>query len=435
MGGIIGAGIFFSPASVADAQPSLAGIVSTWTVGGGLTLAGAFVFAELGARYPRTGGQYVFLREAFGAPLAFLFGWCLLVVVVSAAIAVIATVCADHVDIVLREVLGGASDSRFLPPAAKTAVSVALIVGFAAINVRGVKLGAVFHNWLMVLKVLGIVFVTALGAAWLLGESGRSGWESAGGTPQFSSFGPALLGALFSYGGGQAIAAIAGEIRGASRVLPRAIVLGTSLVIALYLALNVALVAILGIDDLRATSTPVADAAGRVIGRTGHVLVALIVAISSAGVVHAYLLLVPRVYYSMAEDGVFFRVFHRAHSRFATPHVAIVLQAGIALLYVALASTFPSINLWSLLESVVFVDWGFFVLVGVAYFRLCRNRSPDADVYRSPASPVPAVVFVVVSFAVVVTSLAKASAGALLPPVVALGLGLVVIAGRWLARR
>lgn len=431
MGGIIGAGIFYSPHRVAVEQPSAAGILLTWGLGGLLALTGAFVFAELGALFPQTGGQYVYLRESCGKSVAFLYGWNLLAMVASGALAVVAGVAVLNLDIVLRHTLGDPS-REFFSREGRALSGAGLILGCAWLNVRGIRLGATVHNAIMAFKVLSLLLVIVLGIVWSFRrpEAPPAGFFAAG--PRIKSLAPALLAALFSYGGWQNAASVAGEIRDAPRVLPRALILGTLLVVGLYLGLNIALLEVLGVEGLSSTSTPVADAAGRVLrdfgrdfGDFGHVLIASMVVLSTVGIAHALILMTPRVYYAMAADGVFFEACGRSHPRNGTPHVAILVQAAFGLGHFLLATYVTGLG--ALLDSLVFVDWVFFALTAASYFYF-RLRRPDAPrPYRATGHPWTPLVFLTLSLGVVVFTLADVSRGRLLVAGVVFATGLVLL--------
>ncbi|HVR73150.1 MAG TPA: amino acid permease [Planctomycetota bacterium] len=424
MGGIIGAGIFFSPHLVAKEQPSAAGILLTWGLGGLLALTGAFVFAELGALFPRTGGQYVYLRESCGKSVAFLYGWNLLAMVASGALAVVAGVAVSNLDIVLRHTLGDPA-REFFSREGRALSGAGLILGCAWLNVRGIRLGATVHNAIMAFKVLSLLLVIVLGIVWSFRrpEAPPAGFFAAG--PRLESLAPALLAALFSYGGWQNAASVAGEIRDAPRVLPRAIILGTLLVVGLYLGLNLALLEVLGVEGLSSTQTPVADAAERVLGRFGHVLVASMIVLSTVGIAHALILMTPRVYYAMAADGVFFEACGRSHPKNGTPHVAILVQAAFGLAHYLVATYVTTLG--ELLDSLVFVDWVFFALTAASYFYF-RLRRPDAPrPYRATGHPWTPLVFLTLSLGVVVFTLAGVSRRRLLVAGIVFATGLLLL--------
>jgi len=391
MGSIVGSGVFYAPSAIARQTGSLSGILAVWALGGVFAITGAFVFAELGAMFPRAGGQYVFLRETYGRFTAFLFGWILLTAIVSPAVAFVAGVFVDHGEALARSF----APEFALGAGGRQAVAMGLIVGLALANVCGVRLGATVQNAAMSAKIVGILTIVALavavGAGWLepraaavtqpvaapLDASVRGG---------IAGFGAALLGVVFSYGGWQNVTAVASEIREPRRVLPLGIVIGTVGVIALYLTLNASLVFLLGVDGLAATTTPVAAAAGRVLA-FGEPLVAGLVMLSTFAVCQLLLMLAPRIFYAMALDGVFFERAGRVHPGFRTPAVAIGVLAAASLAHVALAA-----ELQEHLEITTLADSVFFALCGLALFVLRRRRPELPRPYRALGYPwLPAV--------------------------------------------
>ena len=435
MGGIIGAGIFFTPSVVARLQPSILGISLCWGIGGLLALTGALVYAELGGLFPRTGGQYVFLREAYGRRVAFFYGWNMLALVASGSIAIIATICVEHIDVLLRHLIGTPAQ-ELLPPAVRAAVAAGLILFLIVLNIRGVRLGANLHNAIMFLKVGCVLFVIVLGVIWWFSRDPGNG-APAGAKEQTSAFGhglrwgtliPALLAILFTCGGWETVTSVGGEIRNAERELPLGILVGTITVVALYLGMNIALVAILSIQDLAGTQTPVAAAAGRAVGPPGEVLVASMIVVSTLGIMHAVTMMVPRIFYAMARDGVFFEACGETHSVRGTPHVAILLFGGFALLHLFIASFIT--DLGQLLESAIFVDWIFFALIGGSYFVFRRRRRDAKRPFRAPLHPFIALTFLLLAVAIVLGTLWGLPPVRLLVPAASLGTGVLVISLR-----
>lgn len=400
MGGIVGAGIFFAPHRVALEQPGWLGILVTWVLGGVIAMTGGFVFAELGGRFPRTGGQYAYLREAFGEGLAFFYGWNLLAMVASGSVAVILGVALFNLDLMLRP-LFESGDKPALSVAQNITLGTLLIVVFGVVNTLGVKLGAWVHNAIMVMKLASLMGVIALGLWSFFGSTSRLEL-GASGAIDFRHLGAALLPALFSFGGWQNVAAVAGEVRNSARTLPKAIVLGSGAVLALYLSLNFALIAVLGVSGLKASFSPVAALAGVRLGDSAQSIVAGMVLLSTVGITQALLIMPPRIYYAMARDGLFFSACGRAHSRLLTPHVAIWLQASFALLHFWASTLLPQhYDLSTILDALVFVDWIFFAFTGAAYF-VFRRRLGEPASYRAPFHPWVALFFTLSSTAVVV---------------------------------
>jgi len=381
MGSIIGSGIFFTPSRIAAQAGSLGGILLLWCLGGVFAITGALVFAELGAMLPRAGGQYVFVREGFGRFVAFLFGWILLTAIISPAVAFVAGVFTDH----LERLLSAARGETLFSPLAKRGISIGLILALAALNARGIRLGATVQNLSMLAKIAGILLIIVLGAAVAanLVEPSAAPVRSAGALEPWSlgGMGAALLGVVFSYGGWQNVTAVAAEVRSPQRALPAGILVGTIGVILLYVGLNAALVGLLGVEGLAASSTPVATAAGAVFG-FGEPLVAGLVMLSTFAITQALLMVAPRILYAMSLDGLFFRSAAWVHPHWRTPVVAILLLSLLSVAHVLLAG-----NLQDALEITTLADAVFFALSGAALVVL-RWRHPELErPYRTPGYP------------------------------------------------
>jgi APA family basic amino acid/polyamine antiporter len=400
IGGIIGSGIFINPYLVARALDSTVLVLLAWVAGGAIALAGAFAYAELGQRMPRAGGQYVYLGEAWHPLVGFLYGWALLFMIQTGAMAAVAITFAQYAS----RMVGGQGAHPQL-------IAIAAIVVLSAINYVGVKPGS------RVLNVFVILKVAAIGALILFAWSGpaSAGWltaERVDDTPTTAlTFGVALIPILFAYGGWQNANYVAEEMRDPRRDLPKSLLIGTLVVVAVYLLANVAYVRTLGLDGLAATETPAAEAAGRWFGSLGERLIAGAIAISTFGFLNLAILAPTRVYFAMARDGAFVPALARLHPRFHTPAAAIVVQSTWAIA-LTLTGTYGD-----LLNTVVFADWIFFGLT-VAGLIVLRRRQPDTDGFRTPGYPwLPAAfVFValVVVYSVISTDPWRSAAGAAL---------------------
>ncbi len=400
IGGIIGSGIFINPYLVARQLDSTGLVLLAWVAGGAIALAGAFAYAELGQRLPRAGGQYVYLSEAWHPLVGFLYGWALLFMIETGAMAAVAITFAQYAS---RMTGGTGADPQL--------IAVAAIVVLSVINYVGVKPGS------QVLNVFVILKVAAIGALILFAWSGPAapGWMTAvriDDTPSTAlTFGVALIPILFAYGGWQNANYVAEEMRDPRRDLPKSLILGTFVVVAVYLLANVAYVRTLGLDGLAATETPAAEAAGRWFGSLGERLIAGAIAISTFGFLNLAILAPTRVYFAMARDGVFVPALARLHPRFQTPAWAIVVQSAWAIV-LTLTGTYGD-----LLNTVVFADWIFFGLT-VAGLLILRRRQPTTDGFRTPWYPwLPGafvVVALVVVYSVVSTDPWRSAAGAAL---------------------
>ena len=380
VGGIIGGGIFRTPATVAQRVSSSGMVLAVWVVGGVVALIGAFCFGELGQRRPRAGGGYVYLRETWGPLPAFLYGWTLVLVIATGAIAAVAVTFANY-----ALALAGLSD-RFTVP-----LAVGTIVLLAGINYVGVRPAAITQNIFTVLKLAALA--TLIGAGILLAAPPAP--VSASPPPLISGFGAALVPILFTYGGWQQTNFIAEEIIEPEKNLPRALVLGVAIVVAVYLLANLAYLRVLGVDGLARSTAPAADVMVAVLGPAGGKLIAAGIAVSTFGFLNLVILVTPRVLQAMAADGVFFARLAVLHPVHRTPAAAIVALAGCAAL-LTLSKTFGQ-----LVDYVTFGDWIFFGLTVAGLF-IYRAREPNAA-FRVPGYPWTPAVFVLAAAYVVVS--------------------------------
>jgi APA family basic amino acid/polyamine antiporter len=407
----IGSGIFRVPATVAAESGSVGAIALVWILGGVITLCGALTIAELAAAFPRAGGIYVYLREAYGPMAAFLFGWSWFFIR-SAASAGTALVFVAYL-------------GTFVPmdDVAQRAAAVALIVLVGAANYRSVRLGAAIQDASTIAKVLAILLAAA--AIFALGEA-RGGalaqpvsFAVPGG---MGGLGVALVAALFAYDGWIAATLIAGEVRDPGRSLPRALAWGAAVIVATYLAINAAYLYALPLADLAASKAVAVDAVTRVAGAGGAALIAALVMLSTFGGLNAGLMTGPRVYYAMAEDGLFFRRVAAVHPRFGTPHVAVVLLVVLTALN-ASVRTFEQ-----LAEAFVLLLYPFLALTVAAVFVL-RRRRPDLErPYRTTGYPLVPAIFLVGTVAMMANALLERPEATLLAgAVVAVGVPIYFI--------
>ncbi len=414
IGGIVGSGIFINPYLVARTLDTPALVLGAWIAGGAIALAGAFAYAELGQRMPKAGGQYVYLSEAWHPLVGFLYGWALLFMIETGAMAAVAMAFAQYA---LR--LAGQPDDLVL------LLAIAAIVLLSVINYVGVTPGSRVLNVFVMLKVaaLGVIILLAMwgpsSPEWL--SAGRLDDASLTKGSTLAAFGAALIPILFAYGGWQNANYVAEEMRDARKHLPRALILGTSIVVVIYLLANVAYLRTLGLTGLAATETPAADAAARWLGSGGAQFVSAAIAISTFGFLDLAILAPTRVYYAMAKDGAFLPSVAKLHPRFQTPGNAILLQSfwAIVLLFTG--------KYGDLLNTVVFADWIFFGLTVAGLFVLrrrdgsLRRRIGAPDGFRTPGYPWLPALFVLVSIVVVYSVVREA------PLRAAAGAGLLLI--------
>ena len=394
IGGIIGSGIFKNPALVAATLDTPGMVLAAWVAGGAVAIAGAFAYAELGARLPRAGGQYVYLRDAWHPVVGFLYGWALLFMIETGAIAAVAIVFSQYA----LKLAGGAPDLQ-------TPLAILTILVLSAINYVGVKPGSRVLNLFVVLKVAALAVIILVAFSGVAAPSWLSAARSTGPpTSGALAFGAALIPILFAYGGWQNANYVAEEMRDPRRYLPRSLILGTLAVVAIYLLVNIAYLRSLGLDGLALTETPAADAVGKWLGANGERFVAAAIAISTFGFLDLAVLAPTRVYYAMAADGAFFPAVGRLHPRFHTPGAAIVLQSVWAIL-LTLTGRYDD-----LLNTVVFADWIFFGLTVGGLFILRRRMAGNDDGYRTPGYPWLPALFVTVAMFVVFSTIRHAPA-------------------------
>jgi APA family basic amino acid/polyamine antiporter len=366
VGGVVGVGIFVNPAVVARFVHSPILALAAWGVGGVVALLGAFVYAELAGRLPATGGEYQYLRSAYGPLVAYLFGWTTLLVVHAGGLAAVAIVFAKNVGVLT----GG----RLAEP---WTVIVTLAV-LAGINCLGVKSGDKTQAALGALKVAAILAMVAAGLS--LAPHAFHASTPAGGGPTLKAFGAALIPVLFSYGGWQTANYVAGEMKQPGRNLARALLIGVLAVIALYMLVNIACLRALGVDALGATLTPASDVLGRAVGPIGAELAAGAVALSALAFLSQGMLTGPRVIYAMAKDGLFFRAAAGVGATSRAPSVAILILAvwtGV----LALSGSYEHI-----LSYVIAMNFLFFGISASALFVL-RARGVGDGGFRAPLHP------------------------------------------------
>lgn len=411
VGGIIGAGIFINPYIVAQRLDSAWLVLAAWIAGGVVALCGALTFAELGSLRPEAGGHYAYLRDAYHPLVGFLYGWGLLLIIESGAIAAVAITFAQYA---LR--LVGNEGAAPVP------LAVGAIVVVTVVNYFGVKPGSRLLNVFVVLKVAALLVLIVAGllmpaagvpetqlpagavaAAGATTLGAAESQQDTGGPALFIvAFGAALIPVMFSYGGWQNANYVAEEIKDPQRNVPRALIIGTSIVVATYVFVNFVYLQALGHAGLAATLTPAADTARRVFGPSGDRFIAAAIAISTFGFLDLTVLAPSRVYYAMARDGVFFRSVARLHPKYQTPSLAIFIQSAWAIA-LALTGTYAQ-----LVDYVVFADWIFFGAAAASLFAF-RRRFPlaqrPAGTFRTLGYPVVPAVMVVAALLIIASVL------------------------------
>ncbi len=374
MGGIIGAGIFITPYIVAQQVPSTILILGAWAFGGLVALAGAFIYAELSSQSSVSGGQYVYLRDAFHPALAFVYGWALLLVTQSGGMAAVAVTFAKYV-CALRHTQTSDNLAALLAALALAVLTI--------INCFGVRAGSTTQNLFMILKLIAIAALVMFGLSVTsappsaLARSTSSAptlWNS------LTAFGAALIPVQFAYGGWQTSCFVAGEVREPQKNLPRGLLLGVLGVIAVYLSVSFVCVHALGPVGLSQTRTPASSVMQLALGENGARIIAAGIAVSTIGFLSQSMLTTPRVYFAMAEDGLFFTSLAKLN-RARVPAFAIALQGAVAIL-ITFSGRYEQI-----LNYVVSVDVIFFALTAGCVFVFRHRRKTDSP--PPAASPMP----------------------------------------------
>mgnify|MGYP002787382970 CR=1 FL=1 len=390
----IGSGIFRSPAGVAQKVAEPTAFLSLWVVGGLLALAGALSLAELAALFPESGGYYAYLRETWGRRTAFLFGWTQLVVLRASAIGGIALACGQY----SLRMLGIDPVEHALQ--AQLTAAAAIVVASTA-NIFGARIGAAIVNLSSSAKFVAIVALG--GAALLLGggaEAATAATANAAIPPvTIGSFGLALVSVLWAYDGFGDVSFAGGEVKDPQRTLPLAIVYGTLGVVVAYVLVNIGYLRVLSAPGIAASPLVAADTMTALVGRAGTVMVSALVALSTFGALNADFLGSTRVFFAMAEDGLFFRAIARVHPRYKTPHVAIVLTAGLSLILVF------SRSFEALTDTFVIAIWPFYALCVAGLMRLRRLKPDLPRPYRVPGYPFVPLLFLVAAAGFLVNAL------------------------------
>ncbi len=387
VGEVIAVGIFLVPAGMAKSIGSPLWLLVVWIVMGGMALSGALCYGELAARFPEAGGGYVYLREAYGPRLAFLYGWKCLLVMDPGLTAVLAVGLADYVGYMVP-----------LSQAGMRVIAVAAILALAGLNLLGVKVGAGLMRWLTIVKLGSLAFILIWGFGRGLGD-----WSNfiplveqrAGSSPLVLAIAGGMVSAFFAFGGWWEIARITGEVRDPERVMPKALALGVCIVTFVYVMTSAVFLYLIPIERVTTDKAFAAQAGEALFGRAGGDVFSVIVIFSVLGSLAGFIMVAPRAYYAMSRDGVFLKGAAALHPRFGTPVRAIALQAALASLLV-LIGTFKEI-----LAYFIFITVAFIALTVAGVFVLRRKGGPDSP-FMMPAYPVTPVVFLALVAALLV---------------------------------
>lgn len=390
MGGIIGSGIFINPYVVAQQVHSIPLILGAWAAGGLIALAGAYIYGELSSQTSLSGGQYVYLRDAFHPAIGFLYGWSLLLVIQSGGMAAVAVTfakyCCEIVGIDANELIA-------------TGIAAVVLLALVMINCLGVRAGSTTQNLFMIMKLLAIAALVGFGLTIHRATPLAVGVPQYDGVAPVAAFGAALIPVFFAYGGWQTACFVAGEVNDPRKNLPRGLLLGVLGVIAIYLSVNFVCIHSLGPAGLAATTTPASAVMRFALGNIGGQIIAAGIAISTLGFLSQSMLTAPRVYFAMAEDGLFFERLTKLN--FAqVPAFAIVLQGAVAVVIVF------SGRYEQILNYVISVDALFFALTAACIFAL-RRRNPEPPQFQVPGHPVTTLLFIIACLAVVLSTVLR----------------------------
>jgi len=406
VGSVIGSGIFVVPSLIAQRVPEPGLVIAIWIFSGLLVLCGALTLAELGAMLPQSGGLYVYMREAYGPFWAFLYGWTIMLVAIPASIAALTSVFLLYLKLFLPLTL-----------LAEKAVGISVLLGLGFINARGARQGAGVQNAFTILKVAGLVGLVALAVLTRRGDPSHLlplvPDQLSGGL--LTAIGLAMISTLFAYDGWQFVSLVAGEIRDPGRNVPRSIVSGVLIVVAIYVSANLAYIYVLGQPRIATAERVAADAMREMIGPGGATLIALVILCSTFGAISANVLAGPRVLFAMGRDGWLFPQLARIHPRHETPSTAIWALA----IWAALLTLTGGYE--HLITMSGFANWIFFTMIVVSVIVL-RRKHPDWErPYRVTGYPVTVIVFVLVSSVFVLNTLMGSPRSSLM------GLGLLLL--------
>jgi APA family basic amino acid/polyamine antiporter len=399
VGTIIGASIFVQPSEITARVPSVAGVLAVWLVAGAITLCGALVCAELASTFTRSGGVYVYLSEAFGKPLGFLWGWAMFWVMHSGIIAAIAVVFARYAGYLVP-----------LGPTGTRVVAIGTILVLTLVNYFGVRQGSRLQTWFTAGKLVAVAALVVMGLAW---SGSREAVQAAAGSWGAGDFIAGVAAGLFAFGGWHMVTYSAEETVAPAKTIPRALAIGTVLVTAAYLALNAAYLHVLPLDRVAQSTRVAADFAEVIAGPGAGRAISGLVLFSAFGALAGIVLTGPRVYLAMARDGMLFRWLGEVHPVYRTPHRALLLQAIWSSVLVATGS------FRVLFTRVIYTEWIFFGLLALGLMRL-RQRPDLVRAWSVWGYPFLPVLFAVAAFGVVVNEIVADPSGT------ASGLGLVL---------
>lgn len=409
VGACIGAGIFSSPGQIVEDVPHHLLVIIAWTLGGFIALTGALTFSELGGMYPKSGGVYVYLKEAYGELVGFLYGWVILLVITTGAIAALGMIFAEYL-----------TNFISLSPNQKVGVAAIAIILLTIINITGIQTSQIFANLFTGIKLFAIAIIIVLGFMYYNPEQITLDYSIAT-IPNnaFEGVILALIGVLFAMGGWHHTSFLSGETINPRRTVPKAMVLGVTIVTITYILVNIGYMNLLSLDNIAKTNSIAADAM-KTITPNGGKIVAVAIAISIFGTIGIYTMSAPRIYYAMAKDGVFFKFLSEVHPRYKTPAKAMIFQSVWAIVLLLMWGQFRE-----LMGFVVFMDIIFMTLAGASVFVLRKKRPEIGRPIKVWMYPIVPAFFVVISTIFVLIALWNKHEEAI-SGLIILGIGILV---------
>ena len=389
IGSVIGSGIFLTPGNIARTVQSVESVFLVWVAGGILSMFGALAYAELGSMFPRAGGIYVFLREAYGPLTAFLYGWCTFFVMQSGSVATLAAGFAIYLGYLLP-----------ISPGVAKLCAIAMIGALTVINCLGVRSGARVQNILTVVKMGSLIGISVALFSMSGGSFEHFSYRPASSvTFSWSAVGIAMIAVLWAYEGWHVLTYNAGEVKNPKRNLTGGLVLGTAAVIVLYITVNLAYLYALPFEKIIGSRRLASDAMELAMGPLGGTLIAVAILISITGATNSNTMGGPRVYFAMARESLFFKPFAYVHPRYVVPTVSIVLQ-GVWASVLTLIGSFDQ-----LFSYVIFVAWIFYGLGGLGVLVLRQTRPNVERPYKTWGYPVVPLLFAFGAFLIVVNTM------------------------------
>ncbi len=389
IGSCIGSGIFITPAKTIENLPHYGYALIPWVLGGIATFLGALTFSELGARFPKSGGVYVYIKESFGPLAGFLYGWIILLIVNTGALAALGLAFSDYLNFFIS-----------VDEMDKKIIAVVTIIGLSLINIRGVGVSQSLSNVFTGLKLFALFLIILLGAYFIAGDSSNivSGMQVEKPDNLASGILIAFVGVFWSFGGWHHATYLSGEAIDPQRTVPRAMLYGTGTVMLVYLLVIIAYMGMTPLQEMMVSERIAGDAVANAITGGGK-LVALVITISIFGTIAIYTMTAPRIYFAMAQDGVFFQSLSRVHPTFKTPNFAILLQAGWACCLVLIWGSFTK-----LLTFVTFMDLVFMALAASSIFYF-RRKYNDKPAFYLKAYPFVPIIYLVILLSFVIYTL------------------------------